>query len=159
MNQGEIAMSIVRWDPFRELEDMSSRLNRLFGQSPLSRSTSDAGRDALMVFDWTPTVDIAETASEFHIKAELPEVKKEDVKVSVDHGVLRLEGERRQEKEEKGKKFHRVERSYGSFLRTFALPDNVDDTRVQAEFKDGVLNVRLPKTEKSKPKAIEVKVS
>ncbi len=152
-------MSIVRWDPFRELEDMTSRLNRIFGQSPSPRTTSDTGRDTMTVFDWAPMVDIAETSEEFHIKAELPEVKKEDVKVSVDNGILRLEGERRQEKEEKGKKYHRVERSYGSFLRTFTLPDNVDDTKVRAEFKDGVLNVRLPKAEKAKPKAIEVKVA
>jgi len=153
-------MSLIRWDPFRELEDMSSRLNRIFGHAMLPRTTAtpDVARDAMTVFDWAPTVDIAETAEEFHIKAELPEVKKEDVKVSVDGGVLRLEGERKQEKEEKGKKYHRVERSYGSFLRTFILPDNVDDTKVRAEFKDGVLNVRLPKTEKAKPRAIEVKV-
>jgi len=110
------------------------------------------------VFDWSPTVDIVETPEEFQIKAELPEVKKEDVKVSVDGGVLRIEGERKQEKEEKGKKYHRIERSYGSFLRTFRLPDNVDEGKVQADFKDGVLCVRLHKAEKTKPKAIEVKV-
>jgi len=152
-------MSLVRWDPFRELEDMSSRLNRIFGHAMLPRTpaTPDAAH-AMAVFDWAPTVDIAETPEEFQIKAELPEVNKEDVKVSVDNGILRLEGERKQEKEEKGKKYHRVERSYGSFLRTFILPDNVDETKVRAEFKDGVLNVRLAKTEKAKPKAIEVKV-
>jgi HSP20 family protein len=151
-------MSIVRWDPFKELEDMNFRLNRLFGHSSSPRTASDAGKDAMTVFDWSPTVDIAETPEEFHVKAELPEVKKEDVKLSVDDGVLRLQGERKQEKEEKGKKFHRVERSYGSFLRTFVLPDNVDGTQVRAEFKDGVLNVRLPKTEKAKTKSIEVKI-
>jgi len=79
--------------------------------------------------------------------------------VSVENGVLTMQGERKQEKEEKGKKFHRMERYYGSFLRTFTVPDNVDDTKVRAEFKDGVLNVHLPKTEKAKPKAIEVKVA
>src|SRR5688572_3374586 len=105
-------MSIVRWDPFRELEDMSERLNRVFGRSAVARGEAPS-KDALMVFDWAPTVDIVETAEEFQVKAELPEVKKEDVKVSVDRGVLRIEGERKQEKEEKGKKFHRVERSYG----------------------------------------------
>jgi HSP20 family protein len=138
---------------------MSARLNRIFSQPALSRTTGEAGKDAMTAFDWAPSVDIAETPEEFLIKAELPEVKKEDVKVSVENGVLRLAGERKQEKEEKGRKYHRVERSYGSFLRTFTLPDNVDDTKVHAEFKDGVLNVRLPKTEKAKPKAIEVKVS
>jgi HSP20 family protein len=150
-------MSIVRWDPFRELEDMNDRLNRVFARGGLTRSSSD--KDAMTVFDWAPSVDIVETPEEFQIKAELPEVKKEDVKVSVDNGVLRIEGERKQEKEEKGKKYHRIERSYGSFLRTFALPDNVDDSKVQADFKDGILNVRLRKSEKSKPRSIEVKVA
>jgi HSP20 family protein len=104
-------------------------------------------------------VDITETDNEYLIKAEIPEVKRDDVKVSVQNGVLTLQGERKKEKEEKGKKFHRVERYYGSFLRTFSVPDNVDETKVVAEFKDGVLNVHLPKTEKAKPKAIEVKVA
>jgi HSP20 family protein len=151
-------MAIVRWDPFRELEEMSDRLNRVFARGALSRGSAEEAKDTMTRFDWAPTVDIAETAEEFQIKAELPEVKKEDVKVAVDQRVLRIEGERKQEKEEKGKKFHRVERSYGSFLRTFTLPDNVDEGNVKAEFKDGVLNVRLPKTEKAKPKAIDIKV-
>jgi HSP20 family protein len=151
-------MSIVRWDPFRELEDVSSRLNRLFGQGLLPR-TSEQARDTMAAVDWAPSVDIAETNEEFNVKAELPGLKKEDVKVTVDGGVLRIEGERKQEQEEKNKKFHRIERSYGSFLRTFTLPENVDDEKVRAEFKDGVLNVRLPKSEKAKPKAVEIKVS
>lgn len=146
-------MSLVRWDPFRELEDVSNRFNRF-----LRRGELEAPKDTMMAFDWAPTVDIAETEAEFQIKAELPDVKKDDVKVSVDKGILRLEGERRQEKEEKGKKYHRVERSYGSFLRTFVLPDNVDESKVRAEFKDGVLHVALPKTERAKPRAVEVKV-
>lgn len=145
-------MSIVTWDPFRELEDMSNRLNRLFSRSQLTRDNA-----ALTVFDWSPTVDIAETPEEYQIKAELPEVKKEDIKVSVDNNTLRIEGERKQEKEEKGKKWHRVERSYGSFLRTFALPENADGAKMSAEYKNGVLNVRLPKVAKPAPKTVEVK--
>jgi HSP20 family protein len=148
-------MSIVRWDPFRELDDMNDRLNRFFGRSALSRGD----RDALTVVDWAPSVDIVETAEEFQIKAELPDVKKDDVRVSVDGNVLRISGDRKQEKEDQNKRFHRVERSYGSFMRTFTLPDNVDDSKVQAEFKDGMLNVRLPKSEKAKPKSVQVKVS
>lgn len=147
-------MSIVAWDPFRELEDMNSRLNRLFSRSAPAR---DVSKDALTVFDWAPNVDIAETAEEYQIKAELPEVKKEDIKVSVDNNVLRIEGERKQEKEEKGKRWHRVERSYGSFLRTFTLPDNADGAKMSAEYKNGVLNVHLPKSVKPAPKTIEVK--
>jgi len=149
-------MALVRWDPFRELEEMSDRLNRVFAR-PALRTTN--GKENLTVADWMPTVDISETEGEYLIKAELPEVKKEDVKVTVENGVLTLQGERRQEKEEKGKKFHRVERSYGSFIRSFTLPESVDDSGVKAEYKDGVLNLHLPKTEKVKPKAIEVKVA
>ena len=108
--------------------------------------------------DWAPRVDIAETETEFVIKAEIPEVKKEDVKISVEDGALKISGERKQEKEEKDKKFHRVERFYGSFMRSFILPDNIDESKIEATFKDGVLNVALPKTEKAKPKALEVKV-
>ena len=147
-------MALVRWDPFRELEDMSERLNRVFTRPALR----NGGKEMLTVADWIPTVDISETDGEYLIKAELPEVKKEDVKVTVEDGVLTLHGERRQEKEEKGKKFHRVERSYGSFVRSFTLPESVDESGVKAEFKDGVLNLHLPKTEKVKPKSIEVKV-
>lgn len=148
-------MALVRWDPFRELEDMSERLNRVFAR-PAARVSN--GKEALTVADWMPTVDISETDGEYLIKAELPEVKKEDVKVTVEDGVLTLQGERRQEKEEKGKKFHRVERSYGSFVRSFTLPESVDDGGVKAEYKDGVLALHLPKTERVKPKAIDVKV-
>jgi HSP20 family protein len=148
-------MTLVRWDPFRELEDMSERLNRVFSRP----STRNSGNENLTVADWMPTVDISETEAEYLIKAELPEVKKEDVKVTVENGVLTLQGERRQEKEEKGKKFHRVERSYGSFVRSFSLPESVDEGAVKAEYKDGVLNLHLPKSERVKPKAIDVKVA
>jgi HSP20 family protein len=148
-------MNIVRWDPLRELEEVSERLNRAFGR-PLGRKS---GEDALVVAEWAPVVDIQETDKEFLIKAELPEVRKEDVKVEIAQGVLCIEGERKQEKEEKGMKFHRIERSYGRFLRTFALPADVDQKKIEAEFKDGVLNVHLAKTELAKPKAIEVKVA
>lgn len=148
-------MTLVRWDPFRELEDMSERLNRVFSR-PTLRNT---GKENLTVADWMPTVDISETESEYQIKAELPEVRKEDVKVTVENGVLTLQGERRQEKEEKGRRFHRVERSYGSFVRSFTLPESVDEGGVKAEYKDGVLALHLPKSEKVKPKAIDVKVA
>jgi len=149
-------MTLVRWDPFRELEDMSERLNRVFSSRPALRTN---GKENLTVADWVPRVDISETENEYIIKAELPEVKKEDVKVTVEDGVLTIQGERRQEKEEKGKRFHRVERSYGSFVRSFTLPESVDNAGVKAEYKDGVLNLHLPKSEKVKPKAIEVKVA
>ncbi len=149
-------MALVRWDPFRELEEVSDRLNRMFAR-PAARTSN--GKETMIVADWTPSVDISETENEYQIKAEIPDVKKEDVKVTVEDGVLTIQGERKQEKEEKGKKFHRIERSYGSFVRTFSLPDVIEEEKVKAEFKDGVLNLHLPKSEKAKPKAIEVKVA
>ncbi len=148
-------MTLIRWDPFRELEDMSDRLNRMFSRPALPRTN---GKETMVVADWVPSVDVSETDGDYQIKAEIPDVKKEDVKVTVEDGVLTIQGERMQEKEEKGKKYHRVERSYGSFVRSFTLPDLVDEEKVKAEFKDGVLNLHLPKSEKAKPKAIEVTV-
>lgn len=147
-------MNIVRWDPFRELEDVSGRLNRLF-----SRRLIPAAEDEAFFADWTPAADVQETDKEYLIKADLPEVKKEDVKVEYEDGVLTLEGERKLEKEEKGKRFQKIERSYGRFMRRFALPADVDERKILAEFKDGVLNVHLPKSERAKPKAIEVKIA
>ena len=148
-------MNIVKWNPFRELEDIQTRLNRVFNEAPLRRTDDDG----LFFANWAPPVDIQETDKEYLIKAELPEVKKENVKVEMLDGVLTIEGERSQEKEEKGKKFHKVERAYGKFVRRFALPTEVEATRVQAEFKDGMLNVHLPKSAGAKPKSVEVKVA
>jgi HSP20 family protein len=151
-------MTLVRWDAFRELEEMSDRLNRMFSRPAIGTKNGN-GKEALTVADWTPTVDISETDGEYLIKAELPEVKKEDVKVTLEDGVLILSGERRQEKEEKHAKYHRMERSYGSFVRSFSLPELVDESKVKAEYKDGVLSLHLPKSEKVKPRAIDVKVA
>src|SRR5574338_501658 len=141
-------MALVKWDPFRDLEEMSDRLNRIFARPAVWQGQ---GKEIMTVADWTPTVDISETEAEYVIKAELPEVRKEDVKVTVEDGVLTILGERKQEKEEKGKKFHRIERSYGRFVRSFTLPDSVDEALVKAEYADGVLNLHLPKSEKAKP--------
>ncbi|MBW7859684.1 MAG: Hsp20/alpha crystallin family protein [Rhodocyclaceae bacterium] len=145
-------MAIVKWDPWREMEDLFDRYARTTG---LARGGS---QEPLASQDWSPRVDIAETEARFVIKAEIPDVKKEDVQVSVDNGVMTIKGERRQEKEEKGKKFHRIERQYGSFRRSFSLPENVDTGAISASFKDGLLTVELPKTTKSKPKSIAVAI-
>jgi HSP20 family protein len=152
---GLMRLDPFRWDPFKELEEISDRFNRIFGRLPVRR---ESGREAMTVADWAPTVDITEDDKEYLIKAEIPEVDRKDVKVTVQDGVLTLTGERKQEKEEKGKKFHRIERSYGSFVRSFTLPDDVSDDKLKAEFKDGMLLVHLPKAEKPKSKAVEVKV-
>ena len=149
-------MNIIKWDPFRELEDVSARLNRLFGRTP-ARTESD--NEMLAMADWTPSVDISETGDAYLIKGEVPGVKKDDVKVTVQDGMLTIQGERKREKEEKGKRFHRVECSYGSFMRSFRIPDDADENKVKAEFKDGMLNVTLPKTEKAKSKSINVSVT
>lgn len=149
-------MRLVPWDPFHELENMSERLNRIFGRSSLPRTGE--GRQELAIPDWTPAVDISETKNEYQIKAELPDVKKENVKISVSDGMLHIKGERKFEKEEKEKKYHRIERYYGSFERSFTLPENVDESKLKAEFKDGVLNIQLPKLEKVKPKSTEIKI-
>jgi len=146
-------MNLVRFDPFGELEAMSTRLNRLFGSSPVASADADG------FGGWAPAVDVEETATEYAIKADLPDVKKADVKVGIENGVLTIEGERKQEKEEKGKKFHRVERTYGKFVRRLTVPTDVDQAQVAADFKDGVFNVRLPKSANAKPRSIEVKVA
>jgi HSP20 family protein len=151
----EAIMKLTRWDPLRELDDLSSRLSRVFAQ-PLSARLAGEG-DTFA--DWAPAIDVQETDSEYLVKADLPEVKKDDVKISVQEGVLAVEGERQQEKQEKGKTFHRIERSYGKFVRRLSVPTDVDQQKVSAEFKDGVLNVHLPKSPSAKPRTIDIKVS
>jgi HSP20 family protein len=147
------------WDPFKEMEkemqEMADHFSRMLSRWP---SRGSGVREALTIADWSPSVDISETDTEYLVKAEIPEVDKKDVKVTVQNGMLAIQGERRQEKEEKGKRFHRVERAYGSFFRTFELPDGIDDQKLKAEFKEGMLLVHLPKTEKAQSKTIEVKV-
>jgi len=148
--------ALTRWDPFKEMDDLHKRLNSLFN---LSSTRPSNGKEAMTVAVWSPLVDITEDDKEYLIKAELPEVRKDEVKVTVENGVLSITGERKFEKEEKDKKYHRIERAYGSFTRSFSVPDDADDAKVGAEFKDGVLTVRLAKSEKARPKSIEVKVS
>ena len=144
-------MQLTRWNPFVELDEIQNRLNRLF----VDRGAKTPG-DAFA--DFMPAVDIQETDNEFIVKADLPDVKKEDVKVHLQDGVLAIEGERRQEKEEKGKRFHRIERECGKFVRRFAMPTEIDPEKVRAEFKEGVLHVTVPKAPTAKPKVIDVRV-
>jgi HSP20 family protein len=121
-------------------------------------ATGNGGKEALTVAQWSPLVDITEDEKEYLIKAELPDMKKEDVRLTVENDVVAISGERTFEKEEKGKKYHRVERAYGSFVRSFTLPEDADGSKVSADFKDGMLQVHLPKSQKAKPKTIEIKV-
>jgi HSP20 family protein len=147
----------TEWDPFQELQDFENRLAGFFGRAP-ARTTGDK-QEAIALAQWAPLVDISEDDKEYLVKAELPEIKKEDVRVSVENGVLSISGERKIEKEEKDRKYHRVERAYGRFERSFTLPDGADGTKITAEFKEGVLKVRLPKAENAKPKSVTVKVA
>jgi len=141
----------------RELEQLQRHLATLFGRAPI-RTTPGGKEEALIVAEWAPLVDIIEHDKEYLIKAELPEVKKDDVKVTVQGDVLMITGERTFEKEEKGRKYHRVERAYGRFARSFTLPEDADGNKVAAEFMDGVLKVHLPKSERAQIKSIEVKI-
>jgi len=145
-------MSLMRWDPFASMDESFGRLlPTLFSQWP--RVTFDDGK-----LEWRQSADISETDKEYLIRAELPAVKKDDVKVTVDRGVITIEGERRQEKEEKTEKQHRVERVYGSFARSFLLPDAVNVEAIRCESKDGVLTVHVPKIAVEKPKSKQIKV-
>jgi HSP20 family protein len=152
----EIIMNtLIRWNPLREFETMQNRMNNFFGK-PLLPTLSG---ENLNISDWTPLVDVEESDKEFTIKAELPEVKKEDVKVQLENGSIRISGERKMEKEESGHRWHRIERNYGAFERTFTLPEETKRSEVKAEFKDGLLRVHLPKGESAKTKALEIPVS
>jgi len=140
-----------RWNPAREMEQMMSRMNQIFSGWP-------EGEEPMTTSEWAPPVDIIEEEGEYLVKAELPEVKKEDLKVSVEDGALHITGERKSEKEEKGKKFHRIERSYGKFERAFTLPTDAEPDKVTSECKEGILKVHLPKNPTTKSKSIDVKV-
>ncbi len=146
-----------RWNPWKDLEELEKRLSSVFG--PALATAGGEKKEAIAVAEWSPLVDITEDEKEYVVKAEIPEMKKEEIKINVHDDVLTVSGERKYEKEEKGKKYHRVERAYGSFMRSFTLPGDADGTKVNAEYKDGVLKVHLPKSEKAKPKAIEVKIA
>ncbi len=144
-------MSLVRWDPFAEVDSLFNRVMGR-GQRPALSIEDDGG----VHFEWAPSADISESDAEYLIRAELPGMKKEEVKVTLSDSVLTIEGERKQRKEEKNEKFHRVESYYGSFTRSFSLPSNVKADAVRCESKDGVLTVHIPKAEQKKPKTIAI---
>jgi HSP20 family protein len=146
-------MNITRWEPFGNIDELFGRMAPLaFGRWPRFLETDGKA------IEWAPTADISETEQEYLVKAELPGVKREDVKVTVDHRVLTIQGERKQEQEAKGEKQHRVERFYGTFFRSFSLPENAAGGDIRAESKDGVLFVHIPKVKVEKPKVVQIKV-
>jgi HSP20 family protein len=146
-------MNIIRWEPFRSMEDTFNRMPSLFNRLPQLLDTNGETR-----YEWSPSVDISETDTDYLIRAELPAVRKEDVRVTFDDGMLTVSGERRQKKEDKGEKFHRVESFYGQFSRSFSLPENVDSAAIKAESKDGVLTVQVPKAKIQQKPVTEIKV-
>ena len=145
-------MAVVKWDPFRDLSLLQDRMNRLF---------DDAGRtwrpdEAAATTTWSPAVDIFETEGEIVVKAELPGMERKDITLNLENNVLTLRGERRFQKETKDENYHRIERSYGNFSRSFSIPAIVDEERIRADYKDGVLKILLPKKDQAKPKQIKI---
>jgi HSP20 family protein len=151
-------MSIVRWEPFRDLVGIQDRMNRLFDEA--FRGARTAGdEDWALGGSWAPSVDIYEQGGDIVLKAELPGVDPKDVDIRVENNTLTLKGVRHLDKEVKRESYHRVERSYGGFSRAFTLPNVVDTEKIQADFKDGVLRLILPKREEAKPKHISINVT
>ena len=149
-------MAMTRFDPFRDLAVLQDRMNRMFNDSYGGRSQED---HMLNRGTWTPAVDIYEAEGELVLKAELPDMRREDVDVTVENNTLTIRGERKLNDEIKQENFHRVERAYGNFVRTFSLPTTVDPGRIGAEYKNGVLTVKLPFREEAKPRTINVEVA
>jgi HSP20 family protein len=145
-------MALTRWDPFRDLSILQERMNRVF---------EDAGRgwrsdEPSSTTTWSPAVDIYETENEIIVQAELPGVDRKDISLNLEKNVLTLKGERRFEKETKQENYHRIERSYGGFSRAFSIPAVVDEDKIRADYKDGILKIGLPKKEQVKPKQIQI---
>ena len=148
-------MAIVRWDPFKDLAEVQERVNRVLGEFYGTRGQDDVMRRG----SWIPPVDIYEGPNhEMVIKAELPDIRREDIDIRVEDNTLTISGEKRVEENVKQEQFHRVERAYGTFTRSFSLPATIDTEKVNADYKNGVLTVTLPMREEAKPKQIQVKV-
>jgi len=151
-------MAIMRWRPLRDIVSIQDEMNRLFdafggfGRKPQRWFEPEEGL-------WSPTVDVSETRDNIVVTAEIPGLKKEDIKLSVQENVLTLSGEKKQETEEKDANFYRLERNFGSFYRSFTLPTPVQPDKIKASYKDGVLKVSLPKSEEVKPKEIPINIS
>ena len=146
-------MSLIRWEPFSGVDDVFARMPALFGRLP--RQFDAEGKRAL---DWAPIVDISETDAEYLVRAELPAVKKEEVRVTIDDGTLTISGERKQKAEETKEKVHRVESVHGTFSRSFTLPDNADAASIRAESQDGVITVHVAKKKSEPRRPTEIKV-
>jgi HSP20 family protein len=143
-------MALIRWDPYRELSTFADRFNRAFG------SSAGRERDEESLGAWMPPVDIAEDRDKITLTAELPGFKEDEVQIQMEGNLLTLRGERKFEEEKKGRNYHRVERSYGQFVRSFTLPNNVDRESIRARFNNGLLEVEMPKREDARPRQIKI---
>jgi HSP20 family protein len=155
-----IIMAIVRWNPMRDLMSMEREFNRVFNSLERKFGFEDSDREnpELENAVWMPMTDIIEDDNKYYLNIDLPGIKKEDVKINFTNGQLSISGERKMETEEKNAKFHRTERSYGKYYRSFTLPTKIKENEIDAEFKDGQLKISIPKSEEVKPKQIEIKV-
>jgi len=148
-------MAVIRWDPFREMSSLQERMNRLFSDF---RYRAPVGEEEITQGAWVPPVDIYETSDSIVLEAELPGLTKDNIVVEVKNNTLTLKGDKKFEREVKEENYHRVERSYGSFQRAFTLPSTVQQDRVKAKFRDGILEITIPKAEEAKPKQIKVDI-
>src|SRR4030042_2617374 len=149
-------MALIRWYPFREMSALQERMNRLFSDV---RAQAPVRGEEIVQGAWVPAVDIFETNEAIVLKAELPGITAQDISVEVKDNTLTLKGEKKFEKEVKEENYHRMERSYGSFQRAFTLPGTIHQEKVKAKFKDGILEITLPKVEEAKPKQVKVEIS
>jgi HSP20 family protein len=149
-------MTLTKWDPFKDLITLQDRMNRLFDESVRNVRPGD---EALSSAIWSPAVDIYETEDEVVVKAELPEVNQKDIDIQIENNTLILRGERKFNKETKKENFHRIERAYGAFSRSFTLPSSINQEKISADYKDGILKISMPKREETKPKQIKVAIT
>jgi len=148
-------MALARWDPFRDLVNLQERMNRLFEDSMARSKMTD---EEMAMGSWTPSVDIFETPERVVLRADLPGIEQSDIDVRIENNTLTLRGERKFQKETTEEDYHRIERSYGAFSRTFQLPGTIDQEQISAQHKDGVLEIVLPKREESRATTIKVDV-
>ncbi len=148
-------MAIIRWDPFREIATLQDRMNRLFEEAS---GRNRRPEEDFATGSWVPSVDVRETKEALELQVEVPGIEPKDVTVSVENGVLTLKGTRNFEKATEGETYHRIERAYGLFERSFTLPTNVNPEKIEARYRQGVLQLSIPKREEAKPKAISIKV-
>ena len=148
-------MALIRWDPFREMSALQERMNRMLADF---RTRAPLGEEDMAQGSWIPAVDIYETKDSIVLNVELPGVTKENISLEVKESTLTIKGEKKLEKDVKEENYHRMERSYGSFMRAFTLPSTMHQDKVKAKFRDGILEITIPKAEEAKPKQIKVDV-